>query len=49
MLLHIPDILSHEQVAAMHAELLAADWTDGRETVGFQGAQVKRNLPRKMG
>lgn len=44
MLLHIPDILDHEQVSQMRQALDAADWTDGRETVGVQGAQVKRNL-----
>lgn len=44
MLLHIPHILGREQVAAMRQELQAAAWTDGRETVGFQGAQVKHNL-----
>jgi PKHD-type hydroxylase len=43
MLLHIPDVLSAEQVTQMRAALEAADWTDGRETVGVQGAQVKRN------
>jgi len=43
MLLHIPDVLSREQVTQMRAMLDAADWTDGRETVGTQGAQVKRN------
>ena len=43
MLLHIPDILGREQVAQLRAALDAADWTDGRETVGTQGAQVKRN------
>ncbi|KRE87658.1 PKHD-type hydroxylase [Rhodanobacter sp. Soil772] len=43
MLLHIPDVLSCEQIAQMRAVLDAADWTDGRETVGAQGAQVKRN------
>jgi PKHD-type hydroxylase len=43
MLLHIPDILSHEQVVQMRTALDAADWTDGRETVGVQGARVKRN------
>ena len=43
MLLHIPDILSAEQVTQMRAALDAADWTDGRETVGAQGARVKRN------
>lgn len=43
MLLHIPDILTGEQVSRIRAELEAAEWTDGRETVGAQGAQVKRN------
>ena len=43
MLLHIPGILSREQVIQMRAALDGADWTDGRETVGAQGARVKRN------
>jgi PKHD-type hydroxylase len=43
MLLHIPAVLSHAQVTQMRSVLDAADWTDGRETVGAQGAQVKRN------
>jgi PKHD-type hydroxylase len=43
MLLHIPDVLSPEQVAQIRVALDAADWTDGRETVGTQGAAVKRN------
>jgi len=43
MLLHIPDVLSREQVTQLRVMLDAADWTDGRETVGAQGAQVKRN------
>ena len=43
MLLHIPDILDREQLRHLRAALDAADWTDGRETVGAQGAQVKRN------
>ena len=43
MLLHIPDVLSREQVTQMRSALNAADWTDGRETVGAQGAMVKRN------
>ncbi|MES2316596.1 MAG: Fe2+-dependent dioxygenase [Pseudomonadota bacterium] len=43
MLLHIPEVLSLQQVAAMRAALDQADWTDGRDTVGPQGAQVKRN------
>ncbi len=44
MLLHIPGILSAEEVARFRRELASAEWTDGRETVGVQGAQVKRNL-----
>ncbi len=44
MLLHIPGILDAEQVARIRQRLEAAQWTDGRETVGAQGAQVKRNL-----
>ena len=43
MLLHIPDVLSAEQVRQMRKALAAAEWTDGRETVGVQGAKVKRN------
>lgn len=43
MLLHIPHVLDRAQVARMRAALDAADWTDGRETVGPQGAMVKRN------
>jgi len=44
MLLHIPGILDAAEVAHFRRELDAAEWTDGRETVGAQGAQVKRNL-----
>ncbi|WP_295915532.1 Fe2+-dependent dioxygenase [uncultured Xanthomonas sp.] len=44
MLLHIPDILSADEVARFRQALETADWVDGRETVGAQGAQVKRNL-----
>jgi PKHD-type hydroxylase len=43
MLLHIPNVLSRDQVAQLRRTLDAADWVDGRETVGAQGAQVKRN------
>jgi PKHD-type hydroxylase len=43
MMLHIPAVLTSEQVAAMRRRLGQADWTDGRATVGAQGAQVKRN------
>ncbi len=44
MLLHIEKVLDTAAVARMRARLDAAEWTDGRETVGPQGARVKRNL-----
>jgi len=44
MLVHIPEVLKRDQVAAFRRALDAAEWTDGRETVGAQGARVKRNL-----
>lgn len=43
MLLHVPHILDADQLRQMRAALDAADWTDGRQTVGAQGAKVKRN------
>jgi len=43
MMLHIPHVLTRDEVAAMRAAIDAADWIDGRATVGSQGAQVKRN------
>ena len=43
MMLHIPGVLSPDQVKAMRARLDATDWIDGRASVGSQGAQVKRN------
>lgn len=44
MLMHIPEVLSKEQVAGVRAAMEGAEWTDGRQTVGPQGARVKRNL-----
>lgn len=44
MLLHIPGVLDRAQLADMRGKLDTADWTDGRQTVGSLGAQVKRNL-----
>ena len=44
MLLHIPAVLDAALIAQMRAELDRAEWTDGKETVGEQGARVKRNL-----
>src|SRR5690606_26641393 len=43
MLLHIPNVLTPEEAAEFRRRLDAADWTDGRGTVGAQGAKVKRN------
>jgi PKHD-type hydroxylase len=47
MMLHIPGVLSQEQVAYMRRQLRTQvqdrDWVDGRASVGTQGAQVKRN------
>ena len=43
MLLHIPEVLTQAELTQLRQSLDAADWTDGRETVGAQGAQVKRN------
>ena len=43
MLLHIPNVLTPAQVAGFRARLDAAQWIDGRQTVGHLGAQAKRN------
>ncbi|MGH8073956.1 MAG: PKHD-type hydroxylase, partial [Lysobacter sp.] len=44
MLLHVPAVLDSRQVARFRQALDAADWADGKQTVGPQGARVKRNL-----
>jgi PKHD-type hydroxylase len=43
MLFHIPQVLNRDELAQIHQRLDHAQWIDGRETVGVQGAQVKRN------
>jgi PKHD-type hydroxylase len=43
MMLHVPKVLSPEQVAECRRLLESADWSDGKATVGEQGALVKRN------
>ncbi len=43
MMLHIPDVLTPQEVAAIRDVLSTADWTDGRHTTGAQAAQQKRN------
>ena len=44
MLLHVPDVLTPGELAECRQGLAGAAWTDGRETVGAQGAEVKHNL-----
>jgi PKHD-type hydroxylase len=43
MLLHVQKVLTSDQVHAIGAALEGAAWSDGRATVGEQGARVKRN------
>lgn len=44
MLVHIPNLLSVEQVAHLRGQLAAADWADGKATAGAQSAARKNNL-----
>jgi PKHD-type hydroxylase len=44
MLLHIPEVLTSEQVAACRRAIDAAEWVDGRVTAGRQSALAKDNL-----
>lgn len=43
MLLHIPQVLTAEEVLHCRERLLAAEWTSGLVTAGNQGARVKNN------
>lgn len=43
MMLHVPGVLTRDEVAEIRRRLDATNWVDGRETVGPQGALVKRN------
>lgn len=43
MMLHIAGILNKNEVAQMRHLLADASWSDGRATVGPQGAKVKQN------
>ena len=43
MLLHIPEVLTADQVRAFRDALDRAEWIDGRATVGEQGSRVKLN------
>lgn len=44
MLLHIPEVLTREQLARCRELLAEAQWADGRVTAGTQAAKVKNNL-----
>ena len=44
MLLHVPAVLTADQVAAARRLLEQAEWVDGRVTAGHQSTQVKDNL-----
>ena len=44
MMLHIPEVLTREQVAAIRRALDTASWVDGLATSGAQASQFKRNL-----
>ncbi len=42
-MLHVPEVLTQDQVSEIRRVIDAASWVDGRATVGPQGAQVKQN------
>ena len=44
MLLHIPNVLTKEQVVECQEMLLEAQWVDGKTTAGHQALSVKHNL-----
>lgn len=43
MLLHIPEVLSAEQLRQLRTAIDGGPWEDGRASVGEQGARVKNN------
>lgn len=43
MLLHIPEVLSADQIADLRARLAPAAWQDGRRSAGHQALAVKHN------
>ena len=44
MLIHVPNLLTPQEVAQLREVLGQADWADGRITAGTQSAQAKKNL-----
>lgn len=49
MMIQAPAVLSKAEVAALRAELDAAEWIDGNATSGFQAAMAKRNRQLPQG
>jgi PKHD-type hydroxylase len=44
MMVHIPNVLTPEQVARCREVMVKAEWVDGNVTAGHQSRQVKYNL-----
>lgn len=44
MLIHVPEVLTADELAQVHTLLASAPWADGRITAGTQSAQAKHNL-----
>jgi PKHD-type hydroxylase len=44
MMVHVPQVLTPQQVARCRAVMEQAQWVDGRVTAGAQSAKVKHNL-----
>lgn len=44
MLLKIPELLTTDEIAYCQKVLLAAQWTDGNVTAGYQSSQAKNNI-----
>jgi len=44
MMLHIPNVLTPEQIARCKDVMTKAKWVDGNVTAGHQSSQVKNNL-----
>jgi PKHD-type hydroxylase len=44
VLVHIPEVLTAEQVRRCREVMAQTAWVDGRSTAGHQSSQVKRNL-----
>ena len=44
MMVHVPKVLTPEQVARCRGVMEKAAWVDGRVTAGHQSSRVKNNL-----